>query len=96
MSDPFQVLGVSRDADDGTIRRRYLELVRQFSPERAPERFAKIREAYDRLRDPVVNLERRLFGVASPFTLENLAAAARPDVRARRLPTNVLLSLGEA
>ena len=34
MSDPYEVLGLPGDADDETIRRRYLELVRQFTPER--------------------------------------------------------------
>jgi len=39
MSDPFYVLGVNEDADDEEVKRRYLVLVRTFSPERAPERF---------------------------------------------------------
>ena len=40
MNEPHQVLGVEPDADDETIRRRYLELVREFPPERNPEKFA--------------------------------------------------------
>ncbi|MEI7672352.1 MAG: J domain-containing protein, partial [Deltaproteobacteria bacterium] len=30
--DPYEVLGVSPQADDDTIRKAYLELVRRFSP----------------------------------------------------------------
>ena len=93
MNDPYAVLGVSRGADDVTIRTRYLELVRQFPPERAPERFAEIREAYDRLRDPIVSLESRLFEVSAPFTFESIVAEARPDVRRTRLSSSLLLSL---
>ena len=40
MSDPYGILGVPPGADEAAIRRRYLELVRQFPPDR--ERFAAI------------------------------------------------------
>ena len=43
MSDPYDVLGLPPDSDDEAIRRRYLELVRQFSPEHHPERFSAVR-----------------------------------------------------
>lgn len=52
-SDPFQVLGVSQDADEAEVRARYLELVRQFPPEREPERFREIRAAYEAAKDPL-------------------------------------------
>ena len=45
MSDPYTVLGLALDSTDEAIRRRYLQLVRTYTPERAPERFAAIREA---------------------------------------------------
>ena len=51
MNDPYVVLGLSADVDDETIRRRYLELVKQFSPEKHPEKFAAIRQAYEATRD---------------------------------------------
>ena len=50
--DPYSVLGLSRQADDEDIKRAYFQLVRQFSPERAPEKFREIRTAYEQLRDP--------------------------------------------
>ena len=51
MSNPYTVLGLLADSDDETIRRRYLELEKQYSPEHAPEKFAAIRAAYEKLRD---------------------------------------------
>jgi len=51
MSNPYEVFGLPPDSDDEAIRRRYLELVRQFSPERHPEKFAAVRRAYESLRD---------------------------------------------
>lgn len=49
-SNPFEVLGIPYDADRNAIRRAYLELIHQYKPERAPEPFRRIREAYDRAR----------------------------------------------
>ena len=48
--DPFAVLDVTEDADNETIRRRYLTLVRLHPPERDPERFAGIRTAFEAIR----------------------------------------------
>src|ERR1700756_2857898 len=61
MADPFSVLGLPSDSDDEAIRRRYLELVRQFTPEHHPERFAAVRAAYEQLRDLNTRLRYRLF-----------------------------------
>jgi preprotein translocase subunit Sec63 len=93
MRDPHEVLGLSHDADAETIRRRYLELIREYSPERAPREFSEIRAAYDRLRDPLVYLEHRLFSVTTEHSLESLLADLQPDVRSQRIPTDLLLSL---
>jgi DnaJ-class molecular chaperone len=42
-----------------------LELVRQYPPDRAPERFVEIHQAYEKLRDPVVRVESKLFDLES-------------------------------
>ena len=60
MRDPFTILGVADDADDGEIRRRYLALVRESPPDRAPERFQELRAAYDALSDERKRLETKL------------------------------------
>ena len=44
MTDPYTVLGVKPEDDDETIRKRYLVLVRQFTPEHSPERFSAVRD----------------------------------------------------
>lgn len=50
--DYYKILGVGRDAEAKTIKRAYFKLVRQFSPEKDPERFQEIREAYEYLSNP--------------------------------------------
>ena len=64
--DPYSVLGLSRQADDEAITRAYFQLVRQFSPERAPEQFREIRTAYEQLRDPANRARLGLFLVQLP------------------------------
>jgi curved DNA-binding protein CbpA len=95
MSDPYTVLGVATGATEAEIRHRYLELVRQFPPEREPQRAAEIRQAYDLLRDPVRRMTDRLFDIRTSQTFESLLSANRPEVRGRRFSTQFLLSLGQ-
>jgi curved DNA-binding protein CbpA len=75
MRDPFTVLGVPEDADDAEIRRRYLALVRDFPPDRAPDRFREYRAAYDALSDERKRLETKLLHT-NEAALARLNAAA--------------------
>jgi len=56
MSEPredlWTILGVPLHADDEQIRRAYLQKIKDFPPDRAPEQFERIRDAYENLRDP--------------------------------------------
>jgi curved DNA-binding protein CbpA len=47
-----EILGVPANASDDEIRLAYLGKVKEFPPERSPEEFERIRDAYDTLRDP--------------------------------------------
>jgi curved DNA-binding protein CbpA len=60
MGDPFTVLGVAEDADDAAIRARYLALVREYPPDRAPDQFRANRAAYEAVCDVRKRLEARL------------------------------------
>ena len=95
MADPYETLGISSDVDAATLRKRYLELVRQHSPEKSPQKFAQIREAYEQLRDPVERLRRQLFQVHNGETLDDVIADLRSRVQATRIPAETLLSLAE-
>lgn len=95
MADPYRVLGISTDADEAGLRRRYLELVRRYPPERCPQQFAEIREAYEQLRDPVQRMEKQLFEVHLDETLDDVIADLRRQVHEVRIPTKTLLSLTE-
>ena len=94
MPDPYTVLDLALDSTDEAIRRRYLQLVRTYTPERAPERFAAIREAYDKLRDPVSRLRYRVFDAGKDDTIEAILADAKALLPRRRVPVAELLALG--
>jgi DnaJ-class molecular chaperone len=95
MGNPYEVLGLEPGSSDAEIRRRYLELVRQYPPDREPERFAAIRKAYDQLRDPMVRMESRLFDLEVYESLDAIIAEVRGRLRTARIPTQTLLSLAE-
>ena len=96
MDDPFSVLGLPADASDEAIRARYLELVRENPPERAPERFARIQEAYDRLREPTARLETLILSPpAGEQSVRELIDEAAERLRGAPIPREALWRLAE-
>ena len=95
MADPYEILGIAPGASDAEIRARYLELVRRHPPDRDPERFAAVRQAYEQLRDPVARMRAKLFDLDDTDSMPAILADARRRVRLARLPTALLLSLAE-
>lgn len=63
--DPFLILGLPREANETEIRARYLELVKQFPPDQAPDKFREIRAAFEAAKDPLV-IARRLTDPPDP------------------------------
>jgi curved DNA-binding protein CbpA len=91
-TDPHAVLGLPPESDDETIRRRYLELVRQYSPEHHPERFAAIRAAYESLRDLNTRVRHRLFEAGKTESIDALVEESACRSPRRRLSLKTLLS----
>ena len=59
---PYHALGVELDATDKEIRDAYLRLVREHPPEREPERFHVIQQAYGEIQTAFGRLERGVLG----------------------------------
>jgi curved DNA-binding protein CbpA len=92
MNDPYEVLGITADSDDEAIRRRYLELVREFSPERSPEKFARIRSAYESLRDLNTRLRYRLFEAGQKDSVDAIVEDLTCRTPRRRVSLEALLA----
>jgi curved DNA-binding protein CbpA len=93
MNDPYEVLGLPADSDDEAIRRRYLELVRQFPPEHQPQKFAAVRAAYEALRDLNTRLRYRLFEAGKRETIDALIEEVACRSPRRRMSLKTLLDL---
>jgi curved DNA-binding protein CbpA len=93
MADPYQVLGLPPDSDDEAIRRRYLELVRQFPPEHHPEKFAAVRAAYEKLRDQTTRLRHQLFEAGKTETIEAILEDLQCRTSRRRVSLKTLLTV---
>src|SRR5258708_6971218 len=92
MTDAYEVLGLPADADDDTIRRRYLEVVRQVSPEHHPEKFSAIRAAYEQLKDLNTRLRYRLFEAGKKDSIDAIIEEVSCRSARRRIPLKTLLS----
>jgi|GEM_PF-869838 len=95
MPNAFDILGVSTDADDETIRKRSLQLIREFPPERDAEKFAKHREAYEKIKTLNDRAEYRLFDIFRDETLEAIIEDAaclttRPRINLQQLISSTL------
>jgi curved DNA-binding protein CbpA len=92
MPDPYSVLGIAPDADDEAIRKRYLELAREFPPEQHPERFAAVRAAYEKVKDLDGRVRHRLFEAGKDDTIEAITEAAACQTPRRRIGLQALIS----
>jgi len=66
----FEALGLSGQATEAEVRAAYLARIQLFPPDREPEKFETVRDAYDLLRDPRTRARRVL---ADPEAIKPLA-----------------------
>ena len=59
--DPRSILEVGPEATGEEIRAAYLRKLKQYPPERHPDEFERVRDAYELLRDPRSRIRNLLF-----------------------------------
>jgi len=79
--EPREVLGVTQDAGEEEIRTAYVRKVKEHPPDRSPEEFERIRDAYASLRDPRRRMRDSLLSVDP---LAPLASIIELQARPRR------------
>ncbi len=79
--DAREILGVAPDAGEEEIRAAYLRLVKEHPPDRSPEEFEKIRDAYETLRDPRRRMREMLLAADPEAPLAALLSGQAPERR---------------
>lgn len=65
MQTPYEILGVITDANDAEIKQAYLQQVKQNPPDRNQDKFQRIHEAYNAIKDHTSRLKYELFTLPS-------------------------------
>lgn len=96
MLKSYLVLDLPLDATDQDIRKKYLQLVKIYSPEKTPEEFQKITSAYESIKDKRTRVTTELFSalksIESSETIRTLAASVKINRRTpglQELLTNI-------
>ncbi len=93
-SDPFKILGVPQNASEAELRARYLELVKQFPPDREPDTFREIQTAFEAAKDPLVPAQKMLMPPAEGAPQWSDAIEQQKEI-APPLSRKALLGLGD-
>ena len=72
--DAREILGIPLNAGEEEIRAAYVQKVKEHPPDRSPEQFEKIRDAYETLRDPRRRMRDMLLSAEPEAPLASLIA----------------------
>jgi curved DNA-binding protein CbpA len=90
--NPYQVLGIERDATEAEIKRAYFTRVREHPPERDPDGFKRVRAAYEQLRASKERAETDLFLIDEPSPAHVLASLRHADVEPPPMTRETILT----
>ncbi|MDR1924376.1 MAG: J domain-containing protein [Planctomycetaceae bacterium] len=91
----YHTLGVEPGCSDTEIRKRYLELLRQFPPEKFPEKFNRLHDAYEMLKNPIAMMDEMLFSLRTDDSIDQIIKSLVEELREERLPTDIILNMGK-
>ncbi len=83
---PYEILGINSSSDDKTIRNAYLQLVKEHPPDRDPEKFKKIAEAYEAIKDEEKRLKYYLLNKDLPVDYPFEALVLQVNNAEKRTP----------
>lgn len=92
----YKILGITPPCSAAELRKRYLEMVKQFPPETNPEKFSQIHAAYEQLRNPFESLKKMLTEPELDDSIGAMITTLTEDIQKKRMPTPQLLAMGAA
>ncbi|MCP4700731.1 MAG: J domain-containing protein [Gammaproteobacteria bacterium] len=95
MKTPFDILGVTEEASDAMVKKAYLRKVRAYPPERAPEQFQIIRDAFEAIQTRQQRLKYQLFHREEPSLDALFEHALHPGEPQRPSETVFIRALAE-
>jgi curved DNA-binding protein CbpA len=81
VEDPWRVLGIAVEAGAAEIRSAYLRAVKLHPPERDPEEFERVRDAYALLADPRERISRLILDADPEAPVVSLLDQTRQERR---------------
>ncbi len=81
LHDPWTILGVEPGASEDEIRAAYREAVKRHPPDRDAAAFARINDAFAKVRDPRARARERLFGPSALSGADELRDMLRAGKR---------------
>jgi curved DNA-binding protein CbpA len=81
--NPFVILGINTDADDDAINQAYLSKVRESPPDRDPQKFQAIHQAYQAIKDKRARLAHALFDIPE-IDSNSIAQALQTEIKPGR------------
>lgn len=92
MQTPYDILDVSETATDIEIKSAYLQKVKQYTPEQAPEQFQIIRKAFEKIQTHRQRLGYQLFESDPPKINELIAQGLQTQTnQSQRPPEDIFI-----
>lgn len=91
MKNPYKVLGISAAAGDADIKAAYIQMVKEFPPERFPEKFKEIREAYEAISTTRKRVAQKLFSLEEKLDPQDLVLSLLNGGERNPLPPKELI-----
>ena len=92
MRNPYEVLQILPTANDAQIKESYIQKVKEYPPERFPEEFKEIREAYEAVSTPRKRVAYKLFQREEP-DVQKLAQNLLSGGERKRVPPRRLIEI---
>jgi curved DNA-binding protein CbpA len=94
MKTPFEILDIPESVTDPQVKTAYLQKTREFPPERFPEKFKEIKDAYEKIKSFQDRVSYKLFHLDEP-NMENFMKAMRLQTDGRIQAERLLALIAE-